>query len=180
METLVRLAERYPGRIQASAGPLAEARMWGQMEAARNEGSPVSWNGGRLSGCGCPSEKIAVRADGTIVPCAMLAHLELGLINRDSLTDVWQRSAELNHLRTRQAIPLSGFAFCAGCGYAPYCTGNCPGLAYTLTGQVNHPSPDACLRKFLAEGGQIPTTAVDAEKTADAEDAGANFGAMVL
>ena len=38
----------------------------------------------------------------------------------------------------------------------PYCTGNCPALAYTLTGEVNHPSPDACLRRFLEEGGQIP------------------------
>jgi hypothetical protein len=29
-------------------------------------------------------------------------------------------------------------------------------LAYTITGQVNHPSPDACLRDFLKEGGKLP------------------------
>jgi hypothetical protein len=41
-----------------------------------------------------------------------------------------------------------------------YCTGNCPGLSYTLVGEVNHPSPDACLRKFLAEGGRLPDLAL--------------------
>ncbi len=29
-------------------------------------------------------------------------------------------------------------------------------LAYSITGQVDHPSPDACLRQFIAEGGVIP------------------------
>ena len=87
-------------------------------------------------------------------PCTMLAHMELGRINRDSLAEVWQHSQALNELRARHTIPLADFAFCAGCEYTPYCTGNCPGLAYTLTGQVDHPSPDACLRRFLAEGGR--------------------------
>ena len=97
-----------------------------------------------------------MRADGAIVPCTMLAHIELGRINRDSLDQVWRESQALNALRRRQEIPLADFAFCAGCAYQPYCTGNCPGLAYTLTGQVNHPSPDACLRRFLEEGGRLP------------------------
>ncbi len=156
METLVRLEQRYPGRISASAGPLAEARMWREMEAARKEGAPAFWNGGRLTGCGCPRDKIAVRSDGTLVPCSMLAHLPLGHANRDPLQKVWQHSPHLNDLRQRHQIPLSAFDFCTGCDYAPYCTGNCPGLAYTLAGQVNHPSPDACLRRFLAAGGRIP------------------------
>ncbi len=156
METLEGLEQRYPGRITASAGPLAEARMWRQMEVARGAGRPAFPNGGHLTGCGCPRDKIAVRSDGTLVPCSMLAHQSLGQINRDSLQDVWQTSPPLNDLRRRHAIPLSQFAFCAGCDYVPYCTGNCPGLAYTLTGQVDHPSPDACLRRFLAGGGRIP------------------------
>ncbi len=155
MATLLRLAEQYDGRISANAGPLAEGRMWAEMERARAEGAPAFPNGGRLTACGCPFDKIAVRADGTIVPCSMLAHMELGRINRDSLAEVWRESPALNRLRARREIPLSDFAFCAGCEYIPYCTGNCPGLAYTLTGQVDHPSPDACLRRFLAEGGRM-------------------------
>ena len=156
MAKLLRLAEKYPDHISASAGPLAEGRVWRKMEEARIQNAPAFPNRGRLNACGCPSSKIAVRADGAIVPCSMLAHRELGRINQDSLAEIWQHSPALNKLRSRHTIPLAGFEFCAGCSYIPYCTGNCPGLAYTITGKVDHPSPDACLRRFLEEGGIIP------------------------
>ncbi len=155
MQTLLRLAGAYNGRISAMAGPLCEARLWGNMEKARLHGAPQSARGGRLTACGCPSTRMAVRADGMMIPCSMLAHMELGRINEASLLDVWQNSPALSRLRGRDAIPLSEFAFCAGCSYVPYCTGNCPGLAYTITGQVDHPSPDACLRRYLADGGRL-------------------------
>ena len=87
METLLRLSERYQGRISAMAGPLAEARRWRRMEEACSEGAPQFPDRGYLTGCGCPSNKIAVRADGAIIPCCMLAHLELGRINHDSLAE---------------------------------------------------------------------------------------------
>jgi len=151
METLLRLEERYPGRLSATAGPECEGRMWRRMEQARLEGAPRFPNGGYLTACGCPSNKIAIRADGTIVPCNMLNHMALGRINQDSLQEVWLHSPALNALRQRRRIPLTDFAFCDGCPYIPYCTGNCPGLAYTLTREVDHPSPDACLRRFLQE-----------------------------
>ncbi len=156
MATLLRLAEKYPGRISATAGPLSEGHTWHRMEEARAQDKPAFHNGGCLTACGCPSSKISVRADGSIVPCNMLNHIVLGYMNRDSLADVWQNSPALNQLRSRRSIPLAQFAFCADCAYVPYCTGNCPGLAYTMTGQVDHPSPDACLRRFLQEGGTIP------------------------
>lgn len=157
METLLHLAKKYNGRISALAGPLADGHMWSRMQKARAESAPAFSNGRHLTACGCPSNTITVRADGAIVPCSMLAHIELGHINRDRLVDVWQKSAPLNDLRNRYSIPLEDFEFCAGCEYSPYCTGNCPGLAYTLTGHVNHPSPDACLRRFLADGGTLDT-----------------------
>ncbi len=156
METLERLVKLYSGRISAAAGPLAEARMWSRMEAARKKGSPEFPNGGRLTACRCSGSKIAVRADGVIIPCSMLPHLEVGHINSDSLEEVWQRNPDLNDIRQRLTIELSSFEFCANCAYIPYCTGNCPGLAYTLTGQVDHPSPDACLRRYLEDGGLLP------------------------
>jgi SynChlorMet cassette radical SAM/SPASM protein ScmE len=156
MATLLRLAEKYPNRISASAGPLAEGLAWRRMEDARVQGKPAFPNRGRLTACGCPSSKISVRADGTIVPCCMLAHIELGRINHDSLAEVWQNGPALTQLRNRRTIPLTDFKFCTGCSYIPYCTGSCPGLAYTITGQVDHPSPDACLRRFFEDGGMIP------------------------
>ncbi len=156
MATLQRLTVKYPDRISASAGPLAEGRAWRRMEDARAQGAPAFHNGGRLTACGCPNSKISVRSDGAIVLCSMLAHSELGRINRDSLAEIWQHSLALNQLRNRHTIPLTEFEFCAGCSYIPYCTGNCPGLAYSITGQIDHPSPNACLRLFLEEGGTIP------------------------
>lgn len=156
METLLRLSEQYDGRISAQAGPMAEGQMWSQMEEARVKGASPFPDGGYLTACGCHNNTISVRADGVITPCSMLPHMELGRINRTSLTEIWQKHPELNQLRQRHTISLTEFEFCTGCPYIPYCTGNCPGLAYTMTGQVDHPSPDACLRRYLAEGGRVP------------------------
>jgi len=157
MEKLLALNKKYNGRINAAAGPLAEGRMWNKMVKAAAAKEPAFPNGGRLTACGCTSNKIAIRPDGAINPCNMLAHLVLGHINVDSLQDVWLNHPVMNAMRTRRAIPLDQFEFCAGCEFMPYCTGNCPGLAYTITGQVDHPSPDACLRDYLRDGGVLPS-----------------------
>jgi SynChlorMet cassette radical SAM/SPASM protein ScmE len=156
METLLRLTKKYNGRINAMAGPLAEARGWLDMEEARLRGKKLGPGRGYLSGCGCYWQDLAVRADGAVSPCTMLSHIELGRINRDDIGEIWRGHDALKVLRERNRVPLSDFAFCQGCEYIKYCTGNCPGLSYTLVGEVNHPSPDACLRKFLAEGGRLP------------------------
>jgi SynChlorMet cassette radical SAM/SPASM protein ScmE len=156
MRTLLKLLKKYEGRISASAGPLAEARGWMEMEKARLQGLEGIPGRGFLTGCGIGRDKLAVRADGTIVPCGQLPHLELGRVNRDDLAGIWQGHELLGGLRERHLIPLSSFEFCKGCDYINFCTGNCPALAYTLTGEVNHPSPDACLKRFLEEGGELP------------------------
>ncbi len=156
MEALLRLERHYPGRISAQAGPLSEGRMWAEMERHRARGAPRTARGGRLTACGCVFSKLAVRSDGVLVPCTMLAHLPLGRINRDRVADVWRDHPTLARLRERSQIPLADFAHCDGCPYTEYCTGNCPALAYSLTGEVDHPSPDACLRDFLAAGGHLP------------------------
>jgi len=48
MATLLRLAEKYPDRISASAGPLAEGRTWRRMEEARVQNAPASENDGAV------------------------------------------------------------------------------------------------------------------------------------
>jgi len=157
MESLVALEQRYPGRIQASAGPLADAHMWARMEAARVAHEEPFDDGGRLTACGCPASKIAVRADGGILICPMLSHAILGQINVDALDEIWLHHPSLTAHRARSTISLSTFEECRDCDYRPYCTGNCPGLAYALTGRSDRPSPDACLRDYLAEGGGLVT-----------------------
>lgn len=155
MKALVRLNRTYQGRISGSAGPLADARMWRAMEDARRRGAPGFSNGGHLSGCGCPAVKLAVRADGSIVPCSLLPHVVLGRVNSDPLLALWQSAPALGELRRRRGIPLTRFVRCRDCPYRPYCTGNCPALAASLTGEIDCPSPDGCLRQFLEEGGTI-------------------------
>lgn len=166
MSALLRLAKEYRGRINATAGPLAEARDWLRMEDARIKGKNSLPDRGYLTGCSGPMMRLAVRADGVIIPCSQLPGTELGRINRDDLADVWQNHADLNRFRERSVIPLDEFEYCRECEYMPYCTGGCPALAYTIQRDLYHPSPDSCFRRFLEEGGTLP----DRELLDDAEN----------
>jgi SynChlorMet cassette radical SAM/SPASM protein ScmE len=156
MKTLLALLNKYPGRINATAGPLADAKMWLEMVRARKQGKERIAGRGFLCACSGPFNKMAVRADGVMVPCEQMSHIEVGRINRDSLAEVWQNHPEFQRIRERHLIPLESFEFCRGCTHISYCTGNCPALAYAIIGQENHPSPDACLRRFLDGGGELP------------------------
>ena len=151
MKTLVELNKKYDGRIIAAAGPLAEAKHFKKMQEAFDESAPSFSKGGRLTACGCYNNKLSVRCDGGITPCTMLPNITLGYINKDKIIDVWQKNTTLNALRQREKIKLSGIEFCKGCDFTDYCTGNCPGLAYNYTNEVNHPSPDSCYRNFLQQ-----------------------------
>jgi SynChlorMet cassette radical SAM/SPASM protein ScmE len=156
IETLLKLDKKYGGRITATAGPLAEARSWKAMDDARSQGLSQLPNRGYLTGCSGVMRKMSVRADGIMVPCSQMSHIGLGRINKDNLQEVWLNHAELQRLRKRQKTSLREFEFCSDCDYINYCTGNCPALAYTLLGKENHPSPDACLKRFLEAGGKLP------------------------
>lgn len=155
MRALLDLDARYPGRIDAQNGPLAEARRWPAMEAARIAGASAWAGGGSLSACGCASSKLAVRSDGSIIVCSLLPHLVLGRINRDPLDELWLHSPLLEAHRRRAEVALDSFEFCADCGYRPYCTGNCPAVGFELTGQVDHPCPESCLRAYIQRGGEL-------------------------
>lgn len=163
MEILLKLREKYNGRINAAAGPLAEGERWLAMEGARCSGVEGFPGGGKLTGCGGVFKQLGVRADGVIVPCVLMPHIELGKINRDDLGDIWRNHPELNRLRERQNVPLESFAMCKGCEYIRYCTGSCPALAYTLTGDDFSPDPDACYRRFLKAGGKLPVLTLNTQ-----------------
>jgi radical SAM protein with 4Fe4S-binding SPASM domain len=91
-----------------------------------------------------------------MVACSQLSHTKLGNVKKDSLREVWINHPELKRLRERRDMPLKDFPYCKDCGYIPYCRGGCPALAYTITGDENKPSPDACYRAFLESGGKLP------------------------
>ncbi|NQT29983.1 MAG: SynChlorMet cassette radical SAM/SPASM protein ScmE [Candidatus Saganbacteria bacterium] len=166
MESLLLVNKKYGGRVGAMAGPLAEAKHWTKMVQAEREGAKPFSGGGYLTSCGGPMNKIAIRADGVMVPCLQLCTIELGRINKDSLADVWQNHPELWRFRERREIPLTNFEFCKDCKFIPYCRGNCPALADTFLGDPYHPSPDACLKRFLEAGGKLPDEKLLMEKEA--------------
>jgi SynChlorMet cassette radical SAM/SPASM protein ScmE len=152
MDTMGRLLERYPGRLQAQAGPQAKIRMYAEMEHARRTGEKTTrWAMGYLSACGHPFTILDVLHDGTIVPCHMLPGLALGNITTDSLAEIWHTHPTLKALRERRSIPMQQVPGCEGCEWAPYCNGSCPGLAYQLTGDFNRANPQDCYRRFLLE-----------------------------
>lgn len=150
MRVMAALDEKYPGRIEASAGPLANWKGFHEMEAARVSSKPIPGRG-RLVACGCVSSRISIRADGAYVPCVMLPQMVLGYIGKDPLEEVWRHAPQLNGLRRRSQIPLDAFQECRGCDYLQSCTGNCPGNALSLLGDANRPSPDDCLQRFKQE-----------------------------
>ena len=156
MDTLIRLVAKYKGRITSNAGPLSLGPKFVEMEEARKRNLDSDKTGGYLLSCGGPRGQMAVRSDGVMTPCGLLAHIELGRINHDSLMDVWQNHPELDRIRCRNLIPLSKFEFCSGCDYIDYCLGGCPGTAYVLTGSDEHPSPDSCMKRFMDGGGRLP------------------------
>jgi len=155
MKQLVDLERRYPGRILANAGPLADWKSLKAMEGARQTGQPIPGRG-KLVGCGCIYQRLAVRADGAYVPCVMLPQMVLGHIGQDRLGEVWTKARLLEQMRRRVDIPLSRFETCADCDWQLSCTGNCPGTAFSMTGQIDVPCPESCLKRFeesLAEHG---------------------------
>jgi SynChlorMet cassette radical SAM/SPASM protein ScmE len=156
MAELIRLNQKYKGRIGAMAGPLANAENWLQMYKSKKENLGSVPGCGYLTSCGGVFSKLAVRSDGVIVPCLQIPHIELGQINNDNLLKVWQEHPELKRLRQRMSVSLSDFEFCKGCEYIRYCRGSCPALAYNILGNDFHPSPDSCLRLFLKQGGKLP------------------------
>lgn len=99
---------------------------------------------------------MAVRADGTIIPCTQMPHIELGKINCDSVADIWKQHPELIRLRQRRAIPLINFDYCRSCDYAQFCEGSCPALAHNYFGTDEHPDNRTCYRQFLEAGGCLP------------------------
>lgn len=159
MNTLQILNNRYSDRIQAQAGPLSNLKAWNKMKKSLSQGleEPSNLGFGHLTSCGGPMTNIAIRADGVIVPCSLLSHIELGRINEDNLTEIWSHHPQLIRLRERHKISLKDFEFCRGCDYIEYCRGGCPAVAYNILGNEYHPSPDSCLKRFLEASGTLLT-----------------------
>ncbi|MDM7926612.1 MAG: radical SAM protein, partial [bacterium] len=101
VQTLRELLARYPGRIQASAGPLAFAEDMERIGKAVAEGRTELPGRGRLSACGGVFSKMAVLHDGSIVPCNLLPGQVMGKIGETPLQEAWLNGRDIRVLRER-------------------------------------------------------------------------------
>ncbi len=147
------LSEKFEGRINAQAGPLAKWREYRRMERMKKNGEKPSPGMGYLSACGCVFNKLAVHHDGTIVPCNMLADIELGRINRDSIREIWLNSPVLKKMKERRQIPVSEAPGCGDCEWNIYCNGSCPALAGVTPDDFIKSNPVDCYRKLKEKTG---------------------------
>jgi len=152
MRTLTELNNKYNGRINAAAGPLALARLFAEIEEAVARGEKSRPDRGRLCACGGVFGKMAILHDGTMVPCEMLPSLTMGVYGLHSLTRAWRTSPAINAVRFRSEIPLQSLASCRDCQYAGLCAGGCPGTVMARYGRLNVRDPLICYRIFKGEG----------------------------
>lgn len=158
-EALLRLEAKHPGRITSSAGPLAMAREVAGYHAQRAAGACSSGRdgAGHLSSCGGFHSTLAIRHDGTIIPCIQLPDLALGRVGEVSIEEVWTASALLAELRGRWEVRLESLDHCRGCQYIPFCHGGCPANAVAAFGTHLAPDPLHCLRRLI-DGIELDTT----------------------
>jgi SynChlorMet cassette radical SAM/SPASM protein ScmE len=153
METLTRLNEQYGGRIHASAGPLARARLFSDIEARLAHGETQMPGCGTLCSCGYVFDHMAVLHDGSVTPCNLLPTLTMGMIGVNSLQDIWRCHPAINIVRQRRRIPLSTLLECADCPYTGFCSGGCPATVMAMTGRLDGPNPLACYRLWKERKG---------------------------
>lgn len=151
MKSLTRLNEEYRGRISAAAGPLAEARMFTDLEERIARGEKGIQNRGWMNSCGGVFSKMAVLHDGTMVPCNMLPTLVMGVIGMHPLQDAWLKSPAINAVRQRRNIPITALSSCSECRYAGFCNGGCPASVMAETGQLLGRDVRSCYRIHKGE-----------------------------
>ena len=104
---------------------------------------------GECGECTLLRERLTVLADGTFVPCPLLASVELGKAGRDPLAEVWKKLCADTAIVCRVHVDEA----CAECRFKNLCRGVCPGVARSDLRDINH---FLCLRRQLeAYGGQL-------------------------
>ena len=88
-------------------------------------------------------------ADGTFVPCPLLASVELGKAGRDPLAEVWEKVCADTEIARRAYTEKE----CADCRFRGVCRGVCPGVARGDLHGIGH---FICLRRqFEIYGEQL-------------------------
>jgi len=156
MNTLAGLNAKYPGRINATAGPLALVCQEQDIHAAQAAGVNEFPGCGYLAACGGVFNKIAILHDGTVVPCHVISDLHMGNVLTDDIREIWAHHPLMLAMRQRREIPLDALSPCSTCDYKGYCTGGCPGGALYLNHDINSRNPMDCYRILTGEEVFVP------------------------
>lgn len=146
VHSLKELLKQYPGRISASAGPLAFAQDMERIEKAMAEGRTEMPGRGRLSACGGVFSKMAVLHDGSMTPCNMLPGLVMGKIGEMSVQEAWLSGGAIREMRERYEIPITSIPGCEDCRFAGFCTGGCPAVVHAQHGTLHAVNREHCCR----------------------------------
>ena len=150
--TLTTLSNRYNNRISATAGPLAMANHFADIEKRLARGETQMMGCGTLSSCGGVLTKMAILHDGTMVPCNLLPTLTMGVIGVTPLQEAWLYHPSINGVRQRRQIPLNSLPGCRDCDYTGFCAGGCPASVMAKFGKLNVTDPTICYRHYRQQG----------------------------
>ena len=79
--------------------------------------------------CMAPTQELAVRPDGMILPCGGANDIILGAIHRDSIAEVWNgKGVQAFQKRLRRGSARNA-ARCVDCPYRYYCRKYCPAVS---------------------------------------------------
>jgi SynChlorMet cassette radical SAM/SPASM protein ScmE len=151
--TLTALCSRYENRISATAGPLALASHFTDIEERLARGETEMAGRGTLSSCGGVFSKMAVLHDGTMVPCNLLPTLSMGVIGATPLQKAWLEHPAINGVRLRRQIPLRSLDSCRDCDYTGFCAGGCPASVLAKFSRLNVVDPAVCYRRYRQQWG---------------------------
>jgi AdoMet-dependent heme synthase len=96
--------------------------------------------------CSAGHSSCYVSPYGDVYPCVQFP-LPCGNIRRQSFTEIWRNSAQLEEVRS---IRVRDLPVCSGCSHVSSCS-RCPGLAY-MEGNMRGPSTADCEKSFVRTG----------------------------
>ena len=95
--------------------------------------------------CTCPCGKTlcTITSSGDVLPCELMRDVVAGNVLRQSLREIWNRSAVFAAIRRR----CLGITACNECDFWDYCQGGCAAITHTLIGKFTEADPRCELAK---------------------------------
>jgi len=93
--------------------------------------------------CPCSRSLCTITANGDVLPCALMRDVVAGNVHRQSLREIWKRSAGFAAIRRRSL----GIAACSDCHFGDCCQGGCAAVTHNLTGKFTGADPRCELAK---------------------------------